>query len=77
MSAVRVPRRLPGQDLDDYLEVLVAYLERTLSRGQAGSYRVTNATALRTLDSGTATAPQTAQVLATLVQDLRTGGVLA
>ena len=76
MSAVRLPRRLPGQSADDYLEVLVASIERTLSRSQAGTYRITNAVANRTLDSGTATAPQTAQVLATLVQDLRIGGVL-
>lgn len=76
MSALRLPRYQPGQDVQNYLDALVLTLEQALNARQAGAYKVTNATALRTLDSSTATAAQTVQVLATLIQDLRTGGVL-
>ena len=76
MSALRLPRYQPGQDVPSYLDALALALDQALNARQAGAYKVTNATALRTLDSVGATPAQTAQVLATVVQDLRAGGVL-
>ena len=76
MSRVRLPHRLPGQSLDEYLEKLVSGIEQALNRAGAGTYTVKNAAPLRTLDAAAATPEQTAQALATLIQDLRTGGVL-
>lgn len=35
MNPVRLPRKMPGQGVDDYLEVLVAGIERLLSRPTA------------------------------------------
>lgn len=75
MSRVRLPRHLPGQPMAEYLDVLVVAIERAVNTAAAGTYAAKGA-ALRTLDAGTAAPGQTAQVLATLIGDLRAKGVL-
>lgn len=47
-----------------------------LSTPVAGGYTVTNGTTTRTLDPTTATAADVGQVLATLIDDLQTKGVV-
>jgi hypothetical protein len=69
---------MPGQNVDDYLEVLVSDLQRKLESSIAGGpYQVTNGPAVRTLDASTATIEQTARFVATLAQDLRKGRILS
>lgn len=64
-----------------WAEEFVGAVERELTalRTAAGqtSYTVSNVTESRTLDPTTATLPQTGQVLATVINDLKKKGALA
>lgn len=71
-----LPKRLPGQTGDAYLEVLVRELERALAARRPGARFDVAGPERRTLNSATASASQTAEVLATLVRDLKQAGVL-
>ena len=77
MTAARIPRYTAGQDVGDYLDNLAATLERLLNgRPVTGTYIVTASTQTRTFNSGTATATDTTNFVATLAADLRRGGIL-
>ena len=60
---------------------LVSALEQTIGiiqspGGGRSAYAMTNSTALRTLNTATATLTQTAEVLATLIADLQGKGTI-
>lgn len=75
---VTLPRAQPGDDPIEVFNRLVTSLEQQLARSQPSgqAYSVTNATPLRTLDATTATLAQVAQALATVIQDVQSGGLL-
>lgn len=72
------PRNLPPE-LHDWASQLVAVLERHIAGidlPASTGWSTSNITQSRTLDPTTATLPEVAQVLATLVADLRKRGRL-
>ena len=78
----QLPRlRHPDAVLQRWAEDLARAIENELARlatpaGQTG-YTLTNVTGSRTLDPPSATTAQTAQVLATLLQDMQKKGQVA
>lgn len=71
----------PNAPIERKVEWLMSMMEvvAAFSQEDSGSYTdpftITNATPLRTLNSATATLAQTAQVLATLIQDFKRRGM--
>jgi hypothetical protein len=62
---------------DNFGRAVAAELQRLSTAAGGGTWSVKNLAAVRTLDPTTATLPQVAQVLGTLITDQQTKGTIA